>query len=74
MLTQALQEGQRLGQASHLEVCFFAARSIYDGFNDEEWNKPTLVFINEFFKFIPNQPQNDFSLLRASLHFSAELA
>jgi hypothetical protein len=43
-------------QPMHMEVCYFAARSIYDGFNDEEWNQPTLIFIQSFYQFMHQAP------------------
>ena len=49
MLTAGLQSGN---EAKNLEVLFFAAKSIYDGFDDEEWNTCTIDFISVFFAFI----------------------
>jgi len=49
MLTAGLQSGN---DAKNLEVLFFAAKSIYDGFDDDEWNSCTIDFISVFFAFI----------------------
>ena len=49
MLTSGLQAG---ADAVNFEILFFAAKSIYDGFNEEKWNQGTLNFISMFFTFI----------------------
>jgi len=33
-------------------VFYFAATSLFDGFDDSPWNKGTLDFISAFFAFI----------------------
>jgi hypothetical protein len=53
MLTAGLQPGN---DAKNLEVLFFAAKSIYDGFDDENWSTDTLSFISAFFSFIIQEP------------------
>jgi hypothetical protein len=53
MLTSGLQPGN---DAKNLEVLFFAAKSIYDGFDDENWSTDTLSFISAFFSFIIQEP------------------
>ena len=49
MLTSGLKPGN---EATNLEVLYFAAKSIYDGFDDDSWNSDTLSFISTFFAFI----------------------
>jgi hypothetical protein len=49
MLTAGLKPGN---EATNLEVLYFAAKSIYDGFDDDNWNSDTISFISTFFGFI----------------------
>jgi hypothetical protein len=53
MLTEGLRTGS---QTQHIEVLFFAAKSIYDGFDEDNWNSVTLSFISEFFAFVAKEP------------------
>lgn len=53
MLTAGLKPGN---EATNLEVLYFAAKSIYDGFDDENWNSDTISFISTFFGFIFQEP------------------
>jgi hypothetical protein len=56
-------------------VCYFAARAIYDGFDDTEWNQVTLQFIRTFFAVISqSQIQTNFCLIRTQMQLIAELA
>lgn len=49
-------------------MCYFAARAIYDGFDDTEWNQVTLQFIRTFFAVISqSQIQTNFCLIRTQM-------
>ena len=37
-----MQDGIKSNNPDHVEVCYFAAKAIYDGFEDTEWNQPTI--------------------------------
>lgn len=73
MLSQGMRSD---AQPLHLEVLFFAAKSIYDGFNDDLWNIGTINFISGCFYFITKEahPQSNFCLVRACLQFVYETA
>ncbi len=73
MLTAGLKPGN---EATNLEVLYFAAKSIYDGFDDENWNSDTISFISTFFGFIFQEPatQDNFSLAKGCLQFIYEFA
>lgn len=42
MLGQAMQQSIATQNCFEIEVCLFAARAIYDGINDIDWNTQTL--------------------------------
>ena len=52
LLSQTIQSSAQTNAAGALEVCLFAARSIFDGFEDSEWNNSTLTFVKQNFQFI----------------------
>jgi hypothetical protein len=49
LLSQTIQSSAQNNATGALEVCLFAARSIFDGFEDSEWNHSTLTFVKQCF-------------------------
>ena len=74
LLSQTIQSSAQTNAAGALEVCLFAARSIFDGFEDSEWNNSTLTFVKQNFQFIHLYQHTNFCITRASLLLISEMA